>query len=114
MGDGSAHTKRTTFDSASFKVAERDYRILVESIEDYAIVMLGPEGRIETWNAGALALKGYSADEIVGGHFSVFYSEEDRAAGRPERLLDIAAAWGMRSPELGEITSAVRRRLRRA
>jgi PAS domain S-box-containing protein len=95
MGDGSAiNTKRTTFDSASFKVAERDYRILVESIEDYAIVMLGPEGRVETWNAGALALKGYSADEIVGGHFSVFYPEEDRAAGKPERLLDVAAAAG--------------------
>nr|WP_245505848.1 PAS domain-containing sensor histidine kinase [Rhizobium sullae] len=65
-------------------------RLLVDAITDYAIYMLSPEGRVATWNAGAQRLKGYSQEEIIGGHFSNFYTEEDRAAGEPEHALDVA------------------------
>ncbi|PKA42758.1 hybrid sensor histidine kinase/response regulator [Rhizobium sullae] len=65
-------------------------RLLVDAITDYAIYMLNPEGRVATWNAGAQRLKGYSQEEIIGGHFSNFYTEEDRAAGEPEHALDVA------------------------
>lgn len=59
------------------------FRLLVASVRDYAIFMLDPGGRIATWNLGAERIKGYSASEIVGRHFSVFYPAEDVAAGKP-------------------------------
>lgn len=62
-------------------------RLLVQSVRDYAIFRLSPEGIVRTWNAGAEALKGYTTDEIIGRSFEVFYTPEDRAAGRPGRLL---------------------------
>lgn len=65
-------------------------RLLVDAITDYAIYMLSPEGHVATWNVGAQRLKGYSQEEIIGRHFSSFYTEEDRASGEPERALDIA------------------------
>ncbi|OWK22902.1 hypothetical protein AJ87_38380 [Rhizobium yanglingense] len=79
-------------------------RLLVDAITDYAIYMLSPEGHVATWNVGAQRLKGYSQEEIIGRHFSNFYTEEDRAAGEPERALEIARrdgrfekeAWRMR------------------
>src|SRR5438067_5973856 len=74
--------------------AERQFRMLVESITDYAIYMLDPEGRVTTWNSGAQRIKGYRADEIVGQHFSRFYTEEDRAAGVPAENLRRAAEAG--------------------
>jgi PAS domain S-box-containing protein len=64
-----------------------DCRLLVESVVDYAIFMLDVDGHVATWNAGAQKIKGYAATEIIGEHFSKFYSAEDRAAGRPERAL---------------------------
>ena len=67
--------------------SEQRFRLLVESVNDYAIFMLDPEGNIESWNAGAQRLKGYSPDEIIGRHFSIFYSAEDVRAGKPEREL---------------------------
>jgi PAS domain S-box-containing protein len=70
------------------------YRILVDAITDYAIYMLDPGGRISSWNAGAQRFKGYEAHEIVGRHFSQFYSEEDRAAGLPALALKTAAEEG--------------------
>ena len=73
--------------------AER-FRLLVESVSDYAIYMLDPEGIITTWNAGAQRFKGYTADEIIGQHFSRFYTEEDRRSGLPARALAIAAGDG--------------------
>ena len=73
---------------------EGRYRMLVESITDYAIYMLDLDGRVTNWNAGARRFKGYTAAEIVGEHFSRFYLEEDRAAGLPERALSIAAKVG--------------------
>lgn len=73
--------------------AER-FRLLVEEIKDYAIVMLDPEGSIVTWNVGAQRLQGYRRDEIVGKHFSLLYPLEDVRAGKPARLLTIATFEG--------------------
>jgi PAS domain S-box-containing protein len=70
------------------------YRILVEGISDYAIYLLSPEGTITSWNRGAEIFKGYTADEIIGRHFSEFYTAEDRAKGLPARGLEIAAREG--------------------
>lgn len=66
------------------------YRILVSTLRDYAIFMLDPNGHIATWNTGAMLLKQYTQDEIVGKHFSTFYSEEDRKARKPEKELQLA------------------------
>jgi PAS domain S-box-containing protein len=73
---------------------ERRFRILVEGVIDYAIYMLDPSGMITNWNPGAERMKGYSADEIVGQHFSKFYTSGDRASGLPARVLDTAAREG--------------------
>jgi PAS domain S-box-containing protein len=70
------------------------YRLLVESITDYAVYMLDVEGRVTSWNRGAERFKGYAADEILGEHFSRFYTEEDRAAGMPRVALETAAREG--------------------
>ena len=59
------------------------FRLLVQSVTDYAIFLLDAEGYVSTWNPGAERIKGYRRDEIVGQHFSRFYTEEDRAAGEP-------------------------------
>ncbi|MGP4689286.1 PAS domain S-box protein [Agrobacterium pusense] len=73
---------------------ERRFRILVDGVTDYAIYMLDPQGIITNWNAGAERIKGYSASEIVGRHFSTFYAERDREAGMPARTLDTATRTG--------------------
>jgi PAS domain S-box-containing protein len=72
----------------------RELRAALDCVKDYAIFLLDVDGRVATWNAGAAALKGYSGEEIAGRHFSAFYTEEDRAAGRPARLLDDATRDG--------------------
>ncbi len=74
--------------------SEQQFRMLVQGVRDYAIYMLDPEGRVSSWNAGAEAIKGYSADEIVGQHFSRFYTREDRARGVPEQALATALREG--------------------
>jgi len=74
--------------------SEEQFRLLVQSVTDYAIYMLDPTGRIISWNAGAHRIKGYSAEEIIGEHFSRFYREEDRLAGDPQRALATAAREG--------------------
>src|SRR5690348_446168 len=74
--------------------SEERFHMLVSSIEDYAIFMLDPYGVIQTWNEGVKRLKGYDEREIVGKHFSVFYTPEDRADGLPERVLDQATKNG--------------------
>ncbi|HEX8606877.1 MAG TPA: EAL domain-containing protein [Pseudoduganella sp.] len=68
------------------------YRLLVQGVVDYAICTLTPEGIVSNWNAGAQRAKGYTASEIVGRHFEVFYSAEDRAAGLPQAALATARA----------------------
>ena len=70
--------------------SERRFRLLVEGVSDYAIYMLDPSGTISNWNTGAQRMKGYSAKEIIGQHFSRFYTQEDRASGLPKRVLEIA------------------------
>lgn len=74
--------------------ADGRYRLLVESIDDYAIYMLDPQGNVANWNAGAQRFKGYTASEIVGQNFARFYTDGDRSAGAPERNLAIAAKQG--------------------
>ncbi|TIS46011.1 MAG: PAS domain S-box protein [Mesorhizobium sp.] len=74
--------------------SERRFRILVDGVVDYAIYMLDPSGMITNWNAGAERLKGYTADEIIGQHFSKFYPREERAKGMPLRVLETAAQDG--------------------
>ena len=74
-------------DAASPRSMEERFRALVSSVKDYAIFMLDPSGRIETWNAGAERTKGYTADEIIGEHMSRFYTPEDLARGLPAKLL---------------------------
>ena len=73
---------------------EQRLRLLVNAITDYAIYMLDPQGRIATWNPGAERFKGYRADEIIGEHFSRFFTEEDKASGLPDRALQTAVAEG--------------------
>jgi PAS domain S-box-containing protein len=73
---------------------ERRLRLMIESVVDYAIFMLDAEGRVATWNAGAQRIKGYTADEIVGQHFSRFYPREDVEAGKPTGALQVAAREG--------------------
>jgi len=70
------------------------YKLLVETVRDYAIFALDPNGTIVTWNAGAQRFKGYEAHEIIGRHFSTFYSADDRAAKKPEKELELATAFG--------------------
>ncbi|AEX52078.1 diguanylate cyclase/phosphodiesterase [Rahnella aquatilis CIP 78.65 = ATCC 33071] len=70
------------------------YRLLVQRVEDYAIYMLTPEGHIANWNAGAQRAKGYTPEEVVGKHFSCFYTDEDRQNGWPQRGLETARATG--------------------
>ena len=69
-------------------------RLLVSSIKDYAIFLLDPTGHIRTWNEGARRAKGYTADEIIGQHFSVFYPPEEQDRGKPALALDLAAREG--------------------
>ena len=70
------------------------YQLLIESVRDYAIFALDPDGRIATWNIGAERLKGYRPAEIIGRHFSTFYPPEDVASRKPQRELEIAIAEG--------------------
>ena len=74
--------------------SERRYRRLVEAVVDYAIFQLDPTGHVSTWNTGAERIKGYAREDIIGQHFSRFYTEEDRKAGAPQRALQQAASAG--------------------
>ncbi len=75
-------------------VAEEQMKLLVDSVRDYAIFMLDPQGRVQTWNTGAERIKGYRAEEIIGHHVAQFYLPEDRASGRPACLLAEAERLG--------------------
>jgi PAS domain S-box-containing protein len=86
-------TERHTSDEA-LRQSEQRFRLLVESVTDYAIYMIDRTGIVSSWNAGAQRAKGYKADEIIGQHFSRFYTEEDRAAGLPQKALHTAEVEG--------------------
>ena len=79
--------------------AEARMRLMVDSVVDYAILMLDPQGRITTWNSGAQRIKGYRAEEIIGQHFSRFYPPEESAGGKPIQELETAAREGRFSEE---------------
>jgi PAS domain S-box-containing protein len=79
--------------------AEENFKLLVEGVGDHAIFMLDPAGRVVTWNSGAQRIKGWSEDDIIGRHFSVFYVVEEVASGQPERDLERAAADGRAQSE---------------
>jgi len=74
--------------------SEERFRMLVQGVRDYAIYMLDTEGRVTNWNSGAQSIKGYTAEEIVGQHFSRFYTDEDRARGEPQFALETALREG--------------------
>jgi PAS domain S-box-containing protein len=78
----------------ALRESERRFRLLVEGVSDYALYMLDPNGIVSNWNTGAERIKGYKADDIVGQHFSRFYAEADRAAGRPAQALNTALTEG--------------------
>ena len=78
----------------ALRQSEERFRLLVQGVTDYAIYMIDPLGYVSSWNAGAERFKGYSAEEIIGQHFSQFYQPEDRAAGVPERALETARSEG--------------------
>ena len=82
-------SERTTAE-ATLRRSEDQFKLLVQSVTDYAIYMLDPQGRVSSWNAGAQRIKGYAPAEIIGKHFSRFYTDEDRANGEPARALKIA------------------------
>jgi PAS domain S-box-containing protein len=74
--------------------SERRFRLLVEGVNDYAIFMLDPAGNVINWNPGAQHIKGYTREEIIGQHFSRFYTEEDRSKGVPHKALETARTTG--------------------
>jgi PAS domain S-box-containing protein len=90
-------TRDITEQKASREVLRRSeerFRLLVQGVKDYAIYMLDPEGRVANWNTGAQHFKGYTEQEIIGEHFSRFYTDEDRQSGLPARALETAAREG--------------------
>jgi PAS domain S-box-containing protein len=80
--------------SDTIKHGGQIYQLMVESVRDYAIFMLDPNGHVASWNQGAQRIKGYTADEIIGRHFSTFYTAEDIASGKPAMELKVATRKG--------------------
>jgi PAS domain S-box-containing protein len=83
----------------ALRESEERLRLLVESTEDYAIILLDPEGKVVSWNPGAERILGYSAEEIIGRPFELFFSPEDTAAGRPAHELQLATETGRAADE---------------
>jgi PAS domain S-box-containing protein len=78
---------------------EERYQVLVESIQDYAIYILDPHGFVTSWNSGAQRIKGYSAAEIIGKHFSCFYTPDDIKVNKPKENLEIVTSTGRHEDE---------------
>jgi PAS domain S-box-containing protein len=89
---GSKHLRETA--ESGLHSYETQFRLMVEEVTDYAIFMLDPQGQVVSWNKGARRIKGYEAGEIVGRHFSCFYTAADQQRGVPMRALKVAAATG--------------------
>jgi PAS domain S-box-containing protein len=79
---------------ANLRESQQQFRLLVQGVTDYAIYLLSPEGYVSSWNPGAQRIKGYAPEEIIGQHFSRFYTEEDRQAGLPQQTIAIATSEG--------------------
>ena len=86
-------TERMQAETA-LRASQEQFRLLVQGVTDYAIFQLSPEGNVSSWNTGAQRIKGYAPEEIIGKHFSSFYTEEDRKAGLPQRALETATREG--------------------
>ncbi len=86
-------------DRAAQATRDAQFRLLVDGVTDYALFMLDPSGVVTSWNQGAERLKGYAADDIIGRHFSLFYTPEDRTRGLPARALAEAARTGRHESE---------------
>ncbi|HEY0033555.1 MAG TPA: PAS domain S-box protein [Devosia sp.] len=86
-------TERKRKDDA-LRASEQQFRLLVKGVTDYALYMLDPEGHVASWNAGAFRIKGFEESEIIGRHFSDFYTEEERLSGEPQRNLELARTTG--------------------
>jgi len=94
LANNAARMAETNEALTQLRDSERNFRLLVQSVTDYAIYMLDPEGTVASWNAGAARIKGYSASEIVGRNYAEFFTPEDRQAGVPARALKIAGTEG--------------------
>lgn len=96
LRDAATQLRERNEESRAIELAQSQtqFRLLVQSVTDYAIYMLDPSGVVSSWNAGAQRIKGYTPDEIIGRHFSNFYAEEDRARGEPDRALETARRQG--------------------
>ena len=92
-------TKELSQINESLRKSEERYHLMVEEVQDYAILYLNHEGIIENWNVGAEKIKGYKAEEIIGKYFSIFYTEEDRKSGLPAKLLNLAIETGKATQE---------------
>jgi PAS domain S-box-containing protein len=88
------HKAQVLENQLALRQSETRFRLLVEAVQDYAIFMLDPDGRVSNWNAGAERIKGYKAAEIIGKHFSCFYPEEDLRSGKPQWELEVATKTG--------------------
>jgi len=80
--------------NAALHSARRHFQILIEGVVDYAIFVVDPSGRVASWNSAAQKIMGYSADEIVGKHFGIFYRPDERRSGEPNRALELAIQHG--------------------
>jgi PAS domain S-box-containing protein len=89
--------------------AANAYELLIQGVVDYAIYMLDPEGQVVSWNPGAQQIKGYTSEEVIGEHFSRFYTDEERAAGIPEQALRTAAETGRFTTEAWRVRKDGRR-----
>ena len=83
----------------SLRESEERYHRMVAEVEDYAIILLSPEGIIQNWNKGAEKIKGYSEKEVIGRHFRIFYPQEDQVSGLPDELIHRAEAVGKANHE---------------
>ncbi len=92
--DARAAEQRAQESFERLRTTEERFRLLVDGVRDYALFVLDLQGRVVSWNAGAERIKRYTADEIIGRHFSAFYPAEDVATGKPERALRIAMSAG--------------------
>jgi PAS domain S-box-containing protein len=89
--------------SAKLQESEERFHHLVDAVTDYAIFMLDITGHVLTWNVGAQKIKGYEANEVIGQHFSLFYTEQDRAAGKPQRVLETVVREGRYEDEMWRV-----------
>ena len=99
LGIAEAATHFVDIQKEQLRDSEERFRLLVDSVKDYAIFMLDTEGCVSSWNQGAQRLKGYAAEDIIGKSFSVFYPPEDVRNGRPQHALRVAAEQGRYSGE---------------